>query len=222
MANPCNVMAMSSTEALTPITVLAADDHPLIREGLEAVLSSQPDLQLVELVANGREALESYRRRQTDVVLMDLRMPVMDGVSAIRAIVAEFPSARIIALTTYDGDQDIYRALSAGARGYLVKDMLRTEVLRVIRAVHAGQRGIPASVAASLAEFTPRRDLTPREQDVLELMAKGLSNKEIAAVIGREESTVKVHVKSILEKLDVGDRTGAVVTAIERGFLHVE
>lgn len=205
-----------------PITILAADDHPLIREGLEAVLASQPDLQLVELVSNGREALEAYRRRQTDVVLMDLRMPEMDGVAAIRAIIAEFPDARIIALTTYGGDQDIYRALSAGARGYLVKDMLRTEVLRVIRSVHAGQRGIPQAVAASLAEFTPRRDLTPREQDVLELMAKGLSNKEIAAVIGREESTVKVHVKSILDKLEVGDRTGAVVTAIQRGFLHVE
>lgn len=215
----CNVMPMST---VAPITVLAADDHPLIREGLDAVFSSQPDLQLVELVSNGQEALESYRRRQTDVVLMDLRMPVMDGVSAIRAIVAEFPDARIIALTTYDGDQDIFRALSAGARGYLVKDMLRTEMLRVIRLVHAGQRGIPPAVAAALAEFTPRRDLTPREHDVLALMAKGLSNKEIAAVIGREESTVKVHVKSILDKLDVGDRTGAVVIAIQRGFLHVE
>ena len=208
--------------AAPPITILAADDHPLIRAGLEAVLASQADLALVAEAANGQEALEAYRRHRPDVVLMDLRMPAMDGVAATRAILAEFPDARIVVLTTYDGDQDIYRALSAGAKGYLVKDMLRTELLRVIRLVHDGQRGIPASVAARLAEHTPRRELTARELEVLALVAKGLGNREIAVVIGREESTVKVHVKNILEKLGADDRTGAVVTAIQRGFLHVE
>jgi DNA-binding NarL/FixJ family response regulator len=208
--------------AASTITVIAVDDHPLIRAGLQAVISAESDIQLVGEAANGAEAVSLYRERRPDVVLMDLRMPVMDGVSAIKAIITEFPDARVIALTTYEGDEDIYRALSAGAKGYVVKDMLRTELLNAIRQVSGGQRGIPSQVASRLAEFTPRTQLTPRELEVLALMAKGLTNREIAAVLRREESTVKVHVKSILAKLDVDDRTEAVVVAIQRGFLHVE
>lgn len=171
---------------------------------------------------NGEAALEFYRAHRPDVVLMDLRMPVMDGVTATKAIVAEFPDARIVALTTYDGDEDIYRALSAGAKGYVVKDMLRTELLHVIRQVYAGERGIPPHVASRLAEFTPRVPLTPRELEVLQLMSKGLSNRDIGAILGREESTIKVHVKNLMAKLDVDDRTAAVVVAIQRGIFHVE
>lgn len=205
-----------------PISVLAVDDHPLIRAGLQAVLATEPDFVFAGEAPNGEVALELYRTTKPDIVLMDLRMPVMDGLAAIKAIIAEFPDARIIALTTYEGDEDIYRALSAGAKGYVVKDMLRTELLTVIRQVHRGGRGIPQTIASRLAEFTPRTQLTPREIEVLQLVAKGLTNREIAAVLGREESTVKVHVKNILAKLEVGDRTEAVVVAIQRGFMHVE
>ena len=204
------------------VTILAVDDHPLIRAGLGAVLASEPDLRLIAEASNGQEAVALFRETRPDVVLMDLRMPIMDGVSAIKAILAEFPEARIVVLTTYEGDEDIYRALSAGAKGYVVKDMLRTQLLGVVRQVHNGHRGIPSEIASRLAEFTPRVHLTPRELEVLQLMAKGLSNREIAAVLGREESTIKVHVKSVLSKLDVHDRTEAVVVAIQRGFLHVE
>jgi DNA-binding NarL/FixJ family response regulator len=205
-----------------PITVLAADDHPLIRAGLAAVIGVEPDMVLAGEATNGEEALERYRELRPDVVLMDLRMPVMDGVTAIRAIIAEFPAARIVALTTYDGDEDIHRALEAGAKGYLLKDMLRTEVLRAIRAVHRGQRSIPAPVAARLAEHTPRVELTPRELEVLHLVAKGFSNREIGGVLGRTEGTVKVHLKNILEKLEVDDRTEAVTTALQRGFIRLD
>jgi two-component system, NarL family, response regulator len=214
--------AILGTMSAAPIRVIAVDDHPLIRAGLDAVISAESDIQLVGEAANGAEALERYRELKPDVVLMDLRMPVMDGVAAIKALVGEFPDARVIALTTYEGDEDIYRALSAGAKGYVVKDMLRTELLTAIRQVSGGQRGIPTQVASRLAEFMPRTQLTPRELEVLTLLSKGLSNREIAAVLRREESTVKVHVKSILAKLDVDDRTEAVVVAIQRGFLHVE
>ena len=205
-----------------PISILAVDDHPLIRAGLQAILGTEPDFVFAGEAQNGEVALELYRTTRPDIVLMDLRMPVMDGLTAIKAIIAEFPDARIIALTTYEGDEDIFRALSAGAKGYVVKDMLRTELLTVIRQVHRGGRGIPPTIASRLAEFTPRVQLTPREIEVLQLVAKGLTNRDIAAVLGREESTVKVHVKNILGKLEVGDRTGAVVVAIQRGFLHVE
>jgi DNA-binding NarL/FixJ family response regulator len=205
-----------------PITVLAADDHPLIRAGLAAVIGVEPDMVLAGEATNGEEALERYRELRPDVVLMDLRMPVMDGLTAIRAIIAEVPAARIVALTTYDGDEDIHRALEAGAKGYLLKDMLRTEVLRAIRAVHRGQRSIPAPVAARLAEHTPRVELTPRELEVLHLVAKGFSNREIGGVLGRTEGTVKVHLKNILEKLEVDDRTEAVTTALQRGFIRLD
>lgn len=204
------------------ISVLTVDDHPLIRTGLAAVINAESDLRLVGEATNGEEALEQYRALRPDIVLMDLRMPVMDGVSAIRAIREEFPAARIIALTTYEGDEDIYQALSAGAKGYLLKDMLRTELLQVIRSVYRGLRGIPPVVAAKLAEFTPRLELTPRELEVLRLMARGRSNPEIANLLGRAESTMKVHVRNILQKLGTDDRTEAVTIAVRRGILHLD
>ncbi|MDB4908509.1 MAG: response regulator receiver [Gemmatimonadetes bacterium] len=204
-----------------PIRVLVADDHPVVRNGLAGVIAQQPELALVAEAPNGRLALERFREHRPDVVLMDLRMPDMDGVSAIKAIRAEFPDARILALTTYDGDVDIYRALEAGARGYLIKDMLLTDVLSAIRAVHRGERVIPTAVAAKLAEFTPRTDLTPREVEVLQLVARGLSNRDVGGIIGRTDETVKVHLKNIFAKLGVADRTEAVTLALSRGILHL-
>lgn len=205
-----------------PITILTADDHPLIRDGLAAVLRADSGMQVVAEAANGEEAIEAYARLRPDIVLMDLRMPVMDGLTATRAILADDPNARIIVLTTYDGDEDIHRALSAGARGYILKDMMRTDLVGAIRGVHRGQRGIPAPVAARLAEHTPRIGLTPRELEVLRLVADGLSNAQIGERIGRTEGTVKVHLKNILQKLDVRDRTEAVTTALRRGFIRLD
>lgn len=204
------------------ITILAADDHPMIRAGLAAVIGAEPDLALVAEAANGEEALEHFREHKPDITLMDLRMPVMDGLAATRAILSESATAKIIVLTTYDGDEDIHRALAAGARGYLLKDSLRTELLNTIRAVDRGQRGIPPAVAAKLAEHTPRVELTPRELEVLRLVARGLSNAEVAGQIGRTEGTVKVHLKNILQKLDAHDRTAAVTTALQRGFIRLD
>jgi DNA-binding NarL/FixJ family response regulator len=171
---------------------------------------------------NGREAIERHRELRPAVTLMDLRMPELDGIGAIAAIVAEFPDARIVALTTYEGDVDIHRALVAGACGYLLKGMVGTEVVSATRAVARGERVIPTAVAQRLAEHTPRVDLTEREQTVLTLVAKGLRDKDIARVIGRTEHTAKVHVKSILAKLGAADRTEAVSIAIARGYLHAE
>lgn len=192
-----------------------------MRAGLAAVLSGEPDFSVVAEAANGEEAIEQYMAHRPDLVLMDLRMPVMGGVAATRAILLEDPDARIIVLTTYDGDEDIHRALEAGARGYLLKDMLRTEVVNAIRAVQHGRRGIPAPVAARIAEYTPRIELTTRELEVLSLLARGLSNADIGTEIGRTEGTVKVHVRNILQKLDTHDRTAAVTIALQRGFIHL-
>jgi DNA-binding NarL/FixJ family response regulator len=206
----------------SPIRILTADDHPLIRAGLVTFLATEPELQIVAEAENGEEALEKYRGLCPDIVLMDLSMPVMDGVAATRAILDEFPDARVIVLTTYQGDEDIHRALDAGAMGYLVKDMMVADILNVIRTVHGGRRGIPPPVAAKLAEHTPRIPLSPRETEVLLLVAKGLTNAEIAGRIGRTEETVKVHVKNILQKLDARDRTEAVTSALRRGFIRLE
>ena len=186
------------------------------------MLRAESDVEVVAEAANGEEAIEAYARLHPDIVLMDLRMPVMDGLTATRAILGDNPDARIIVLTTYDGDEDIHRALSAGARGYILKDTMRTELIGVIRAVHRGQRGIPAPVAARLAEHTPRIGLTPRELEVLRLVADGLSNAQVADRIGRTEGTVKVHLKNILQKLDAHDRTEAVTTALRRGFIRLD
>jgi DNA-binding NarL/FixJ family response regulator len=204
------------------ITILTVDDHPLIRDGLAAVIAREPDMRVVAEAGDGEQALEQYRAHQPSVVLMDLRMPVMDGVEAIQAIRGEFPTARIIALTTYEGDEDIYQALAAGASGYLLKDMLRTELIEVIRKVHQGYRAIPQAVAAKLAIHTPRIGLTPREIEVLRLMAEGKSNPEIATALGRAEGTMKIHVQNILQKLGAGDRTQAVTIALRRGIIHLD
>jgi DNA-binding NarL/FixJ family response regulator len=205
-----------------PIRVLVADDHPVVRSGLAGIISQEPALELVAEAGDGRQAVARYREQRPDVVLMDLRMPDMDGVAAIREIKSEFPEARILALTTYEGDVDIHRALEAGARGYLLKDMLLTDVLTAIRAVHRGERVIPMAVAAKLAEFTPRTDLTEREVEVLQLVARGLSNHDVAGIIGRTDETVKVHLKNIFAKLGVADRTEAVTLALSRGILHLD
>lgn len=204
------------------IRILATDDHPLIRAGLVSFIGTEPGLEVVAEASNGEEALEKYRELRPDIVLMDLSMPMMDGLAATKAIVDEFPDARIIVLTTYGGDEDIHRALDAGAMGYLVKDMVAKDVLHVIRTVHAGRRGIPQPIAAKLAEHTPRVALTPRETEVLSLVANGLSNAEVATRIGRTEGTVKVHLKNILQKLGANDRTEAVTTALRRGFIRLE
>jgi DNA-binding NarL/FixJ family response regulator len=208
--------------SMPTIRVLTVDDHPLIRAGLSAFLRTEAGIEVIAEASNGEEAIERYRDLRPDIVLMDLSMPVMDGLSATRAIIDEFPEGRVIVLTTYDGDEDIHRALEAGARGYLVKDMLVTEVMEVVRAVHQGRRVIPPTVAAKLAEHTPRIPLTPRETEVLALVAKGLSNGEVAGRIGRTEGTVKVHLKNILQKLGANDRTEAVTTALRRGFIRLD
>jgi two-component system NarL family response regulator len=214
------VGATSAQERGT-ITILAADDHPLIRAGLAAVFELQPDMHVIGEATNGEEAQKLYRELRPDIVLMDLRMPVMDGVAACMGIIAEFPNARVVMLTTYDGDEDIYRALDAGAKGYVLKDMPGPEVVSIIRTVHAGRRGIPAAVAARLAEYTPRVALTVRELEVLQLISKGFSNPEIGRLIGRAEGTVKVHVQNILQKLTVSDRTEAVAVGVQRGFIRI-
>ena len=204
------------------IRVLVADDHPVVRAGLGAVIAEQDDLELVAEAENGANAVALFRDHRPDVALMDLRMPVMDGVEAIRAITTEFPDARILALTTYEGDADIRRALEAGASGYLLKDMLLTEVLTAVRAVWRGERVIPIAVAARLAEFPERSDLTEREAEVLQLVARGLSNKEVARAIGRTDETVKIHLKNAFAKLAVADRTEAVTVALTRGLIHLD
>jgi DNA-binding NarL/FixJ family response regulator len=206
----------------SPIRILAADDHPLIRAGLVSFLGTEPGLQVVAEAGNGEEALEKYREVRPDIVLMDLSMPLMDGLTATRAIIEEFPDAKVIVLTTYGGDEDIHRALDAGAMGYLVKDMVAGDIVGIIRMVRAGRRGIPQPIAAKLAEHTPRIPLTPRETEVLELVANGLSNGEVAGRIGRTEGTVKVHLKNILQKLGANDRTEAVTTALRRGFIRLQ
>jgi DNA-binding NarL/FixJ family response regulator len=203
------------------IRILTVDDHPLMRAGVASFLATEPGLQVVAEAANGEEALEKYRELRPDLVLMDLSMPVMDGLEATHAILEEFPGARIIVLTTYAGDEDVHRALDAGALGYLLKDMLVADILKVIRSVIAGRRGIPPAVASTLAQHTPRIALTPRETEVISLIATGLTNGEIAQRIGRTEETVKVHVKNILRKLNAQDRTEAVTNAVRRGFIRL-
>ena len=211
----------AGTAAASPIRLMTVDDHPIYRGGLASLIGAYRDLTLVAEAANGREAVERFRQHQPDVTLMDLSMPVMGGAQATETITSEFPDARIVALTTYEGDADIHRALRAGARGYLLKDALRNQIADAIRAVHRGGRVVPATVAQKLAEYTPRIELTERELEVLSLMAQGQSNKEIADSIGRTEATVKVHVLHILSKLSVDDRTAAVTVALKRGMIHL-
>ncbi len=203
------------------IRILAVDDHPLLLEGIEALVSSQPDMELVAEAADGRQAIAQFRKYHPDVTLMDLQMPDMEGVDAMIAIHSEFPEARIIVLTTYTGDVQVLRALKAGARAYLLKGLLRKELLETIRAVHAGQKRIPAEVAAQLAEYAAEDALTMREIDVLRLIAAGNANKQIALQLAITEETVKGHVKNILSKLRANDRTHAVTIGLKRGIIKL-
>jgi DNA-binding NarL/FixJ family response regulator len=203
------------------IRILCVDDHPLVRKGIASILANESDMVLVAEAGNGREAVALFKELKPDVVLMDLRMPEIDGTSATRMIRQEVPDARIIALTSYDGDQDIYRALEAGVRGYILKEMVHTEVVRAIRTVHSGKRLMPQEVAERLSEYFPQVALTPREVEVLGYVAKGMANKEIATRLGTASGTVKMHIQNILAKLNASDRTHAVTIAMERGILHL-
>jgi DNA-binding NarL/FixJ family response regulator len=204
-----------------PITVLAVDDHPLVREGIGAVLANERDITLVAEAANGREAIECFRTHHPEVTLMDLQMPQMSGLDAMIKIREEFPAARIIVLTTYHGDIQALRAIRAGAAGYLLKSMVRRELADTIRLVHAGKRYIPAEIAAELAAHVADDALSPREIEVLRLVAMGNSNKQIAGQLMIVEETVKAHISNILSKLGANDRTHAVTIATTRGFLGV-
>jgi len=206
----------------SPIRILIVDDHFIVRMGLKGVLNMQPDMQVVAEAEDGPEAIRRFREHRPDVVLVDLRLPGMSGTEAIAAIRAEFPEASLIAVSTFEGDELVYRALQAGARGYLPKKVPREELINAIRTVHRGQRYIPVEIASRLADRMQQGDLSPREMEVLQRIARGLSNREIGAELGLHESTVKTHVNNILGKLGVSDRTLAVTTAIQRGLLQLD
>jgi two-component system NarL family response regulator len=203
------------------IRILVAEDHLVARVGVTTIVNMQDDMTVVAEAANGQQAVEMYRVHLPDVTLLDLRMPGMGGVEAAVVIRSEFPGAKMIALTTYGGDEDIRRALAAGVQAYLTKDVLHDELLKAIRAVNGGQTYLPAAVAASLAAQLPRPDLSAREVQVLALIVRGLANKQIAFTLGIAEHTVKNHVKNILSKLGVQDRTQAATAAIQRGIIHL-
>jgi len=203
------------------IRILVAEDHLVARVGVTTIVNMQPDMTVVAEATNGVQAVELYRQHRPDIALLDLRMPGMTGIEAAAAIRKEFPQARMIALTTYGGDEDIRRTLAAGVQAYLTKDVLHDELIKAIRAVHAGQTYLPAGVAAALAAQMPRPDLSARELQVLELIVRGLANKQIAYSLSIAEHTVKNHVKSILSKLGVQDRTQAATVAIQRGIIHL-
>jgi two-component system NarL family response regulator len=203
------------------IRIMIVEDHAIMREGLRLIVGSQRDMAVVAEAADGAQAVDLYTRHRPDLTLMDLRMPGMNGVEAIRQIRSLFPSARFIVLTTYEGDEDVYSALQAGAQAYLLKGMSREDLLDAIRTVQAGGKRIPSAVAVRLAEHMSHPELTSREVQVLQLIAAGCSNKEIASSLDITEFTVKFHVKSILSKFGVRDRTQAVTTALQRGILHL-
>ncbi|HEU4413502.1 MAG TPA: response regulator transcription factor [Candidatus Angelobacter sp.] len=203
------------------IRVLTVDDHPLLREGIAALVNAESDMKLVAEAANGREALEKFRLHRPDVTLMDIQMPELNGVDAIGRIQSEFPGARIIVLTTYSGDAQVLAALRTGARGYILKGHVHRELLETIRAVHAGQKRIPPEIAAELAQHVADDDLTPREIEVLRLIASGNSNKLIADQLSIGEATVKSHVTNILSKLAANDRAHAVTIGLKRGIIEL-
>jgi len=205
----------------TRIRILCVDDHPLLREGITAIINSQPDMLLVSEAATGSESIQKFREHQPDVTLMDLRLPDMSGIDALSAIRAEFPEARVVMLTTFEGDVEIQRSLEAGARGYLLKSMPPTELVEGIRQVYVGKKRIPSQLAAQLAEHLGDEALTPREIEVLQHIANGNRNRDIADLLFITEETVKVHIKHIMEKLGASDRTQAVAIAVRRGIIQL-
>ncbi len=205
----------------SPIRVFSVDDHPLLREGIAALVNSQPDMVLIAQASNGHEAINLFKQHMPDVTLLDLRLPDMSGIDVLIAIRSQFPDARIIMLTTFEGDVEIQRALQAGARGYLLKNMPPTELLEVIRQVHAGKKRIPPEIASQLLEHMSDEVLTEREIEVLREVADGNRNREIAARLFISEETVKVHIKHIMEKLGASDRTQAVSIGLRRGIIQL-
>lgn len=210
------------TETLAErIRIMIVDDHPLMRVGIAAIIDACPDMAVVAQCASGEEAVRLHPQCAPDLVLMDLRLPAMSGVEAIRAIRSQAPKARFVVLTTYEGDEDIYQALDAGARGYLIKGMPHEALIDALRKVHSGRRFLPPPVTMALAARQPQGELSPREHEVLQLLVDGRSNREIAAALGIKEATVKSHVSVILMRLQVSDRTQAVLTALRRGLVHL-
>ena len=203
------------------LTVLIVDDHPMMRLGIAAIVNDQPDMTVVAQAGTGEQAVELWRQHKPHVTLMDLRLPGMSGVEAIRAIRHEYPRSRVVVLTTYEGDEDVHQALEAGAQGYLLKGMSPEVLLDALRRVHAGNRVLPPPVARSLDSRAPCSDLSAREREVLVLIAQGRNNKEIGAALSITEGTVKCHVTMILSRLGVSDRTQAVVAAVQRGIVHI-
>jgi DNA-binding NarL/FixJ family response regulator len=205
----------------TTIRVLCADDHRLMREGISRIVGVQPDMTVVAQASDGEQAVAQFLRVRPDVTLMDLEMPTMGGIQAIQAIRHHDADARVVVLTMYHGDEDIHRAIAAGAVGYLLKDTLPDDLIRVIREVHAGQRAIPPEIAAALEQRASQPNLTFREFQVLELLATGKRNKEIAAALGISGDTASAHIKSIFQKFNVHDRTAALAEALRRGIIHI-
>ena len=203
------------------IRVLSVDDHPLLSEGIATMINSQPDMQLISQAASGSEAIQQYREHRPDVTLMDLRLPDLSGIDVMIAIRTEFPEARVVMLTTFEGDVEIQRALQAGARGYLLKNMPPSEILDVIRHVHAGKKRVPPEVAAQIAEHMSDEVLTAREVEVLRKIGGGNRNKDIADLLFISEETVKVHIKHIMDKLGAKDRTQAIAIAVRRGIIQL-
>jgi two-component system NarL family response regulator len=213
---------MKRLKKQNPIQVMVVDDHPAFRKGIAALIESEPDLRVVAEAGDGAEAVAVFRQTKPDVVLMDLRLPGMGGVEATIAIRKEFPDARVIVLTTFDLDEDIYRAIQSGAKSYLLKDTPDDQLADMIRAVHAGEQSLLPKVAKRLHARQQRAELSDRETSVLELLTKGRSNKEISAALFVTEDTVKAHLKTLFVKLNVQDRTGAAISAIRHGIVHLE
>jgi DNA-binding NarL/FixJ family response regulator len=210
-----------SDQSLLPISILYVDDHSIVREAVAHFLSLQQDMMVVASVGTGEEALKLFRRQRPDVVIMDLELPGMSGLEAIRAIREDCPDARIVVLTMYRGDEDVYRAFEAGVMSYVLKDGICNELVEVVREVHRGKRVVSKSIQSVLEARTPDRVLTRRERDVMELIARGLRNREIAAALGISEETAHGHIKSVFTKLHVTDRTAAVAAAVRRGIVHL-